>query len=183
MKRSPIVLGFVAITALFGCASSSVEEEGVVATESAAATNCELVLCAAVVCEPGSVAKTNPGQCCPICVPDHSLHKGDCVCSGGYMDASYCSQFGDPWTTTGTSCVWPSKGNTGLTAEQCAGVGAKHGGDGSGSDIYNLGVSCTLVGDTAADCRVKGCPTNQHCDVCKTTSGAAYVCLPDGATC
>ena len=60
-------------------------------------------------------------------------------------------------------------------------VGDKHYGDASGSDIYNLGVTCSIVG--AADCQTKGCPTGQHCDVCRTLSGPAYVCLPDGATC
>jgi len=181
MARTHIVLGFLSITAFFGCAASTTDDEGAVASaESAAAKDCSLVLCLAVACEPGSVAKTAPGQCCPSCVPDHSLHKGDCACSGGYMDATYCTQFGDPWTTKGSSCVWPGAGGGGLSSAECAAVEAKHAGDGSGSDIYNLGISCTLIGD---DCRSKTCPKGQHCDVCKTTSGSAYVCLPDGAAC
>ncbi|MBI2395518.1 MAG: hypothetical protein HYV09_38485 [Deltaproteobacteria bacterium] len=70
----------------------------------------------------------------------------------------------------------------GLTAEQCASVGAKHGGDGSGSDIYNLGVTCSLVG-SSADCTTSGCGAGQCCAVCKTVDGPANVCLPNGAVC
>jgi hypothetical protein len=72
----------------------------------------------------------------------------------------------------------PGKGGDGLTEEECAAVEAKHRGDGSGSDIYNLGLTC-IYG--ASDCRTKGCASGQHCDLCKTIDGAAYVCLPDGS--
>lgn len=107
---------------------------------------------------------------------------GDCVCSGGHMSESYCTQFGAPWTSLGDACVWPAKSKQGaLTAEQCQATGVKHSGDGSGRDIYNLGITCSI--QSPADCRTKGCPSGQHCDVCRTTSGPAYVCLPDGAVC
>lgn len=35
----------------------------------------------------------------------------------------------------------------------------------------------------APDCRVSGCPTGQSCEVCRTTMGPAYVCIPAGAAC
>lgn len=108
------------------------------------------------------------------------VREGDCVCSGGHMNGSYCKQFGAPWTPSAGSCVWPASAGA-LTAEQCEATGTKHSGDGSGSDIYNLGISCSIAGP--ADCRAKSCPTGQHCDVFRTISGPAYVCLPDGAVC
>jgi hypothetical protein len=182
MNRSS-VFAFLAITSLVGCAVNAQPDEGSTSNnESPAAKNCALVLCAAVVCEPGFVSKVAPGQCCPSCVPDHSVRKNDCSCSGGYMDATYCAQFGSPWTWKNDACVWSGKDQGGLTAEQCDAVEAKHSGDGSGSDIYNLGVSCS-GGSSPVDCRTKGCATGQHCDVCRTISGPAYVCLPDGAVC
>lgn len=104
---------------------------------------------------------------------------GDCVCSGGHMSASYCTQFGAPWTTIGGSCVWPAKSGA-LTATQCEATEAKHSGDGSGSDIYNLGISCSIA---TADCTTKGCGTGSYCGLCRTASGPAYVCLPNGAVC
>jgi hypothetical protein len=33
------------------------------------------------------------------------------------------------------------------------------------------------------DCRVTGCPTGQTCEVCRSTMGPAYVCIPEGAAC
>lgn len=33
------------------------------------------------------------------------------------------------------------------------------------------------------DCRTTGCPGREHCELCRTTSGPAYVCLPEGAVC
>ncbi len=184
MKNAALALPFVLLVAsIAGCTASVAEDEGAsTATEAAARIDCAAVLCAAVACEPGYVAKTSAGSCCPTCVRDSSLRRGDCTCSGGFMSASYCEQFGAPWTMKGDACVWTAKSQGGLTAEQCAAVGAKHGGDGSGSDIYNLGLTCSMIGGTA-DCTTKGCPTGQYCTVCKTTSGAANVCLPNGAAC
>lgn len=96
------------------------------------------------------------------------------------MTESVCAQFGAPWSWQKGACVWSWKSQGGLTEEQCSATQAKHQGDGSGSDIYNLGLTCSYG---AMDCRTKGCPSGQHCDVCKTLDGASYVCLPDGAAC
>ena len=96
------------------------------------------------------------------------------------MDATYCEQFGAPWSWRNGACVWDAHEQGGLTQETCDGVEAKHQGDGSGSDIYNLGLQCEFG---ATDCQTRGCPQGQHCDVCRTIDGPAYVCLPDGAVC
>jgi hypothetical protein len=36
---------------------------------------------------------------------------------------------------------------------------------------------------SGSDCRTTGCPGREHCDLCRTTMGPAYVCLPEGAVC
>jgi hypothetical protein len=43
-----------------------------------------------------------------------------------------------------------------------------------GVDISHEGV---------CDCRDLGCATGQSCQLCRTQTGAAYVCLPQGAVC
>jgi hypothetical protein len=169
----------LAMTALVGCGTEPTDTAST--SDSFKKPDCSLVLCALPLCAEGYVLETRANQCCPQCVPDKPK---DCVCSGGYMDATYCGQFGAPWTYRNNACTWRFNAQGGLTAEECAGVEAKHQGDGSGSDIYNLGLSCEYGSSSGAtDCRTKGCPTGQHCDICRTLEGSAYVCLPDGAVC
>jgi hypothetical protein len=168
------------LTLVVACSAANEPQTSEV-SEALGKTDCALVLCALPVCELDQALETRPGQCCPVCVDARPrVRAGDCACTGGYMDASYCDQFGAPWSWNNWACFWSGKGGSGLTQEECAAVEAKHQGDGSGSDIYNLGLSC-IYG--ASDCRTKGCPSGEHCDVCKTIEGAAYVCLPDGSVC
>jgi len=163
---------------LVGC---GVENPPTGELSSAIRRNCSLVLCALPVCAAGEMLETKPNQCCPTCVPARPrIQDGDCVCTGGHMDATYCGEFGAPWSWNNWGCFWSANQQGGLTSEECSAVEAKHAGDGSGSDIYNLGLSCVYG---ATDCRSKGCPNAQHCDVCRTVDGPAYVCLPDGAVC
>lgn len=171
----------LAAATLIGCGSPA--PESAEATEALRPVNCALVLCYQPQCEPGQVLRTPKGQCCPQCVNVRTpkLQPGDCACSGGAMDASSCDQFGAPWSWRNGVCSWDARAQGGLTAEECAAVQAKHQGDGSGSDIYNLGLSCEYG---VSDCNTRGCPTGQECIPCKTTDGTgANVCMPAGSTC
>jgi len=174
-------LGFVVgVFSLVACSVESGEPTSEVA-EPMMKPDCALVLCLQPVCEVGQVLETRPGQCCPVCVDAKpKVRAGDCACSGGYMDESFCGQFGAPWSWKNWACFWPGKGGSGLSAEECASVEAKHHGDGSGSDIYNLGLTCVYG---ANDCTTSGCPQGQYCSPCRTLDGVANVCLPNGAVC
>src|SRR5688572_2234503 len=140
----------LAATMMLGCGTPSETAE----SNEALRLNCAAVLCLA--CAPDQVAVKRGGQCCPTCVDAQpKVQAGDCACYGGHMSADYCAQFGAPWSWEKWACFWDARAQGGLTSEQCAAVEAKHAGDGSGSDIYNLGLTCEYG---ASDCRNKGCP-------------------------
>ncbi|MBI2393993.1 MAG: hypothetical protein HYV09_30765 [Deltaproteobacteria bacterium] len=94
----------------FGCAASSGEgDEGASSSsESAASSRAVCGGIAGFTCPEGQkcIIKADYPDAMGFCVgPVAKPHRGDCVCSGGYMSATYCSQFGAPWTTMGSSCV------------------------------------------------------------------------------
>lgn len=68
--------------------------------------------------------------------PPASVPVGQCACYGGEMDASWCAQLG--WFWNGDACLSGADPGGAL----CSAAQAKHSGDGSGSDVYNLGVCC-----------------------------------------
>jgi hypothetical protein len=115
--------------------SSAVEET---ASESSALNACANVRCfAAPTCAPGQHVVTNASACCGKCVGDSKIPNDTCACYGGFMSAENCAIFGWPWDEKYELCLSPGIGTDG-----CAYVEKKHHGDGSGSDIYNIGVTC-----------------------------------------
>jgi hypothetical protein len=90
------------------------DDPAVEATSSAESKNCDGVRCALV----------------------HQIPAGACGCFGGHMDAGTCARFGWSWDAKWEIC-W-----SGGSAGDCAYAQNKHRGDGSGRDIYNLGVTC-----------------------------------------
>ena len=43
--------------------------------------------------------------------------------------------------------------------------------------------TCRAIKGAKKDCGTTGCGTGEYCAVCRTTSGPANVCLPNGAVC
>jgi hypothetical protein len=95
-------------------------------------------------CDDGSAA-VNPGAddgCSAACVNPGTIPAGYCGCYGGYMDEFYCADFGSAWAWNGQACSVTYDNIT--PQELCDLMLAKHHGDASGSDVYNLGVCCSV---------------------------------------
>lgn len=99
-----------------------------------------LACCQGFQCRDGRCAPTSPADCsAPI---GFTIPPGQVACYGGYMNATWCTGFGLPpqWSwVDDKACI---TNLVDLTADDAVGIQAKHRGDGSGSDIYNLGVCC-----------------------------------------
>lgn len=78
----------------------------------------------------------------PVSQPPVPIPAGQVACYGGAMNATYCGIFGSPpqWNWAGSAECFT--GMPGLTAADAVYLQNKHRGDGSGSDVYNLGVCC-----------------------------------------
>jgi len=84
------------------------------------------------------------------CTPPSGAHANACNCHCGFIASSDCDRFGAPWTWDAANgiCWWDAAqavGSGNLSASDCAYVSAKHHGDASGRDIYNLGSVCTFA--------------------------------------
>src|SRR5262245_27713103 len=99
MTRMPFAV-LIAISCLAGCAVAPEEEQAppVASEESSLRVDCSAVLCIAVVCGEGEIAKIPNGQCCPICV---KAGKPDCR-SKGCATGQYCAECK---TTSGSGFV------------------------------------------------------------------------------
>jgi len=76
----------------------------------------------------------------PTCSSTPTIPLDTCGCYCGFMSEKNCAAFGWIWDAVNSVCYAKTTG----TKDDCATLQAKHSGDGSGSDIYNLGVTCTL---------------------------------------
>ncbi|MCC6526265.1 MAG: hypothetical protein IT373_26700 [Polyangiaceae bacterium] len=144
------VFGFLAaVVALGACAVGPGPEvdEALGEVGQPQRVDCSYVKCAQPVCAPGEHLVVNAGACCGKCV-GHAKVAGspgggpaECACSGGHLDEATCGVFGEPWAWDADedACVSPDLGEA-----ECAYVEAKHAGDGSGSDLYNLGLHCSF---------------------------------------
>lgn len=92
--------------------------------------------CGAPPAEPDDSVEATSSATSSASKPHPKIAHGDCGCFGGFMDAQACATFAWSWDEHHKTC------STEGTAGDCAYAQNKHRGDGTGRDIYNLGVTC-----------------------------------------